>query len=137
MPFRNFGFRSLVWDLLQVDVKDRQVKARIIQFHRKKNLQYYDISARSNYNFEKPFLWLARRLTNQASLTFTGTFGWRFCSGFRFRPFSFTVADSLLRRRVHSRGCAYVYRDIHTSTCIVGRSVFAYVHLCTSTYMCI
>ncbi|OEH75194.1 GTP-binding nuclear protein ran [Cyclospora cayetanensis] len=55
-----------------VDVKDRQVKARVIQFHRKKNLQYYDISARSNYNFEKPFLWLARRLTNQASLTFTG-----------------------------------------------------------------
>lgn len=59
---------------LQVDVKDRQVKARVIQFHRKKNLQYYDISARSNYNFEKPFLWLARRLTNQASLTFTGKF---------------------------------------------------------------
>ena len=24
-----------------------------IQFHRKKNLQYYDISAKSNYNFEK------------------------------------------------------------------------------------
>jgi hypothetical protein len=23
------------------------------QFHRKKNLQYYDISAKSNYNFEK------------------------------------------------------------------------------------
>ena len=23
-------------------------------------LQYYDISAKSNYNFEKPFLWLAR-----------------------------------------------------------------------------
>ena len=22
--------------------------------------QYYDISAKSNYNFEKPFLWLAR-----------------------------------------------------------------------------
>lgn len=25
--------------------------------------QYYDISAKSNYNFEKPFLWLARKLT--------------------------------------------------------------------------
>lgn len=24
---------------------------------------YYDISAKSNYNFEKPFLWLARKLT--------------------------------------------------------------------------
>lgn len=56
----------------KVDVKDRQVKARQIQFHRKRNLQYYDISARSNYNFEKPFLWLARRLTNQPTLVFVG-----------------------------------------------------------------
>lgn len=56
----------------KVDVKDRQVKAKNIQFHRKRNLQYYDISARSNYNFEKPFLWLARRLTNQPTLTFVG-----------------------------------------------------------------
>jgi len=58
----------------KVDVKDRQVKARNIQFHRKKNLQYYDLSARSNYNFEKPFLWLARRLTNQPNLQFVGQF---------------------------------------------------------------
>ena len=56
----------------KVDVKERQVKARNIQFHRKRNLQYYDISARSNYNFEKPFLWLAKRLTNQPTLTFVG-----------------------------------------------------------------
>merc|ERR1711897_69838 len=49
----------------KVDVKDRQVKAKNIQFHRKRNLQYYDPSARSNYNFEKPFLWLARRLIAQ------------------------------------------------------------------------
>merc|ERR1712224_1011363 len=33
----------------KVDVKDRQVKAKNIQFHRKRNLQYYDLSARSNY----------------------------------------------------------------------------------------
>eukprot|EP01071_Lankesteria_metandrocarpae_P006435 Lankesteria_metandrocarpae@DN4354_c0_g1_i1.p1 len=56
----------------KVDVKDRVVKARQIQFHKKRNLQYYDISARSNYNYEKPFLWLARRLTNQPSLAFVG-----------------------------------------------------------------
>jgi len=56
----------------KVDVKDRQVKARQIQFHRKRNLQYYDVSARSNYNFEKPFLWLARRLTHQPGLNFVG-----------------------------------------------------------------
>ena len=40
----------------KVDVKERKVKAKAITFHRKKNLQYYDISAKSNYNFEKPFL---------------------------------------------------------------------------------
>ena len=39
-----------------MDIKDRKVKAKSIAFHRKKNLQYYDISAKSNYNFEKPFL---------------------------------------------------------------------------------
>ncbi|KAJ3055680.1 GTP-binding nuclear protein gsp1/Ran [Rhizophlyctis rosea] len=46
----------------KVDIKERKVKAKNITFHRKKNLQYYDISAKSNYNFEKPFLWLARKL---------------------------------------------------------------------------
>ncbi|KAF3782836.1 hypothetical protein EJ110_NYTH22995 [Nymphaea thermarum] len=45
-----------------VDVKNRQVKAKQVTFHRKKNLQYYEISAKSNYNFEKPFLYLARKL---------------------------------------------------------------------------
>ncbi len=58
----------------KVDIKDRKVKAKQITFHRKKNLQYYDISARSNYNFEKPFLWLARKLVGYVSFalfTFT------------------------------------------------------------------
>ena len=32
--------------------------------------QYYDISAKSNYNFEKPFLWLARKLTGDSNLEF-------------------------------------------------------------------
>jgi len=54
----------------KVDVKERKVKAKAITFHRKKNLQYYDISAKSNYNFEKPFLWLARKLVGNASLEF-------------------------------------------------------------------
>ncbi len=34
------------------------------------SLQYYDISAKSNYNFEKPFLWLARKLLGDANLEF-------------------------------------------------------------------
>ncbi|KAG7198830.1 hypothetical protein KM043_001799 [Ampulex compressa] len=54
----------------KVDIKDRKVKAKSIVFHRKKNLQYYDISAKSNYNFEKPFLWLARKLIGDANLEF-------------------------------------------------------------------
>lgn len=40
----------------KVDMKDRKVKPKQITFHRKKNIQYFDISAKSNYNFEKPFL---------------------------------------------------------------------------------
>merc|ERR1712107_339956 len=52
----------------KVDIKDRKVKAKSIVFHRKKNLQYYDISAKSNYNFEKPFLWLARKLIGDPNL---------------------------------------------------------------------
>jgi len=54
----------------KVDVNDRKVKAKHITFHRKKNLQYYDISAKNNYNFEKPFLYLARKLVADPALTF-------------------------------------------------------------------
>eukprot|EP00608_Synchroma_pusillum_P008897 CAMPEP_0198419152 /NCGR_PEP_ID=MMETSP1452-20131203/8_1 /TAXON_ID=1181717 /ORGANISM="Synchroma pusillum, Strain CCMP3072" /LENGTH=213 /DNA_ID=CAMNT_0044139275 /DNA_START=34 /DNA_END=675 /DNA_ORIENTATION=- len=54
----------------KVEIKDRRVKARQIVFHRKKNLQYYDISAKSNYNFERPFLWLARKLSGDNNLSF-------------------------------------------------------------------
>ena len=49
-------------------MKERKVKAKTITFHRKKNLQYYDISAKSNYYFEKPFLWLARKLVGKPQL---------------------------------------------------------------------
>lgn len=52
----------------KVDVKERKVKTANVTFHRKKNLQYYEISAKSNYNFEKPFVWLARKLTGNQQL---------------------------------------------------------------------
>jgi GTP-binding nuclear protein Ran len=55
----------------KVDCKDRKVRPKDIQFHRKKNLQYYDISAKSNYNFEKPFLWICRKLTANPNCQFT------------------------------------------------------------------
>ena len=52
----------------KADVKDRKLKARQITFHRKKNLQYYDVSAKSNYQFEKPFVWLLRQLVGDKNL---------------------------------------------------------------------
>ena len=54
-------------------MKDRAVKPKAITFHRKKNLQYYDISAKSNYNYEKPFLWLARKLSGEKDMELTVT----------------------------------------------------------------
>ncbi|CUF13522.1 ras-related GTP-binding nuclear protein Rtb7, putative, partial [Bodo saltans] len=48
----------------KVDCADRQVKAKMITFHRKKGLQYYDISATSCYNFEMPFFWIAKKISN-------------------------------------------------------------------------
>lgn len=46
------------------------MKTGQVTFHRKKNIQYFEISAKSNYNFEKPFLWLARKLVGYANLFF-------------------------------------------------------------------
>lgn len=54
----------------KVDVKKRMIKALQITFHRKKNMPYCDISAKSNYNVEKPFLFLARKLTGDNDLIF-------------------------------------------------------------------
>ncbi|KJZ76352.1 GTP-binding nuclear protein spi1 [Hirsutella minnesotensis 3608] len=52
----------------KVDIKERHVKAKAITFHRKRNLLYYDVSTKSNYNIEKPFLSLARILLNDDNL---------------------------------------------------------------------
>ena len=32
------------------------------------SMQYHDVSAKSNYNFVMPFLWLAQKLTGDAQL---------------------------------------------------------------------
>ena len=53
----------------KVDVADRKVKAKQILFPRKYGIQYYDISAKSNYQFEKPFLWLLKKLLGDPNLT--------------------------------------------------------------------
>jgi GTP-binding nuclear protein Ran len=44
------------------DIQERKVFPRDITFHRFHNLQYYDISAKSNYNYEKPFLYLIQKV---------------------------------------------------------------------------
>lgn len=54
----------------KVEVKDRKVKAKQITFHRKKNLQYFEISAKVNYNFEKPFIWITRKVAGNNDINF-------------------------------------------------------------------
>ncbi|GFP95486.1 GTP-binding nuclear protein Ran-3, partial [Phtheirospermum japonicum] len=52
----------------KIDIKNKQVKAKQVTFHKKKNLQYFEISSKSNYNYEKPFMYLARKLVGVADL---------------------------------------------------------------------
>ena len=52
----------------KVDLKNRKVEAKDITFKRKNCFKYYDISAKNNYQIEKPFVWLLRRLLNDDSV---------------------------------------------------------------------
>lgn len=53
----------------KVDLKDRAVHPAEITVHRKwPDTVYYDVSAKSNYNYEKPFLSLLRRLMSEPDL---------------------------------------------------------------------
>mmetsp|Transcript_21566 Transcript_21566/g.33510 ORF Transcript_21566/g.33510 Transcript_21566/m.33510 type:complete len:221 (-) Transcript_21566:45-707(-) len=55
----------------KVDMIDRKVKPLdIAKSETWEEIPYYDISAKSNYNFEKPFLQLARILTGKEDLNF-------------------------------------------------------------------
>jgi GTP-binding nuclear protein Ran len=47
----------------KVDQKDRKVKPKSIMFHRKKNLQYYEISSIYNYNVLKSIIWILKKIT--------------------------------------------------------------------------
>lgn len=90
----------------KVDVKERKVKAKAITFHRKKNLQYYDISAKSNYNFEKPFLWLARKLVGNPNLVsymhksfkFGAYHRQEFVAGYALAPPEVTVDEATMQQ---------------------------------------
>ncbi|TMW58429.1 hypothetical protein Poli38472_009988 [Pythium oligandrum] len=52
----------------KVDHRDRKVKAKHITFHRKKNLPYFNLSVKTNYQLEKPFLSIARALVGDDNL---------------------------------------------------------------------
>ena len=57
----------------KVDVTDRKVKPMHIKpviDLMKGFIQYYDTSYKSNYNFEKPFLYLARKLMKDETIYF-------------------------------------------------------------------
>jgi GTP-binding nuclear protein Ran len=56
----------------KADAENRQVAADQIRFHKGKNMQYYDLSVQEQHNIERPFLWLAQKLSNQARLQFVG-----------------------------------------------------------------
>lgn len=61
------------------DQKDRKVKPKDIHFHRKKNLQYYDISVKTNYNIDKPTTYLVRKLLKDDSISIAkGPIPWCF-----------------------------------------------------------
>ena len=55
----------------KADIRERKVKAHQITLQRKHNLQYYDVSAKSNYQYEKPFIWLLKKLSGDDNLFLT------------------------------------------------------------------
>lgn len=56
----------------KIDAQNRQVTSDQIRSHKGNHVQYYDLSVRDQHNFERPFLWLARKLANQSHLQFVG-----------------------------------------------------------------
>lgn len=53
----------------KVDTNRRMVMPQQITFHREQGMFYYDTSAKSNFNLEKPFTSLARELKSNNSLS--------------------------------------------------------------------
>ena len=81
----------------KVDVADRKVKARQILFPRKHGIQYYDISAKSNYQFEKPFLYLLKKLSGDPNLTLV--------EAPALKPAEITISKEMIERMTCDFGC--------------------------------
>lgn len=54
----------------KVDIKDRKVQSKQIIYHKRHDLQYFDVSGKISYQYEKPFIYLARKVTNWPDLNF-------------------------------------------------------------------
>ena len=50
-------------DNIETDIKDSE-----INFHHEKNIIYYPLSVRSNYNYEKPIQTLTRKMFNDDNI---------------------------------------------------------------------
>jgi GTP-binding nuclear protein Ran len=81
----------------KVDVADRKVKASQILFPKKYGIQYYDISAKSNYQFEKPFLYLLKKLSGDPNLTLV--------EAPALKPAEITITKEMLERMACDFGC--------------------------------
>ena len=44
----------------KVDIRKNNIKAKYITYHREKSLSYFNVSAKSLYHFDRPFLHLSR-----------------------------------------------------------------------------
>ena len=49
-------------------MQTRQVQPKSITFHRRKNLQYFDMSVKTAYSVEKPMQYIIRRLMGDSGL---------------------------------------------------------------------
>ena len=81
----------------KVDVADRKVKASQILFPKKYGIQYYDISAKSNYQFEKPFLYLLKKLSGDPNLTLV--------EAPALKPAEITITKEMIERMSCDFGC--------------------------------
>jgi GTP-binding nuclear protein Ran len=52
----------------KADSAERAVPTKRVSFHKENQMEYFEISARTNYRFELPFLWLARKLMDDSGL---------------------------------------------------------------------
>ena len=74
--FSDFNRRTnavnVPWVLVgnKADTKDRVVPSSRVTFHKKNNGRYFEISCKTGYHVDAPFLYMARILRNDPSLNF-------------------------------------------------------------------